>query len=445
MKYRRFLGLCLLAAGLCLVLGAPVRAAEQLVVGVPITVSPAEDAYQRTPDVAYGGGKYFMVWQDGWNGVGGDSNIMGIWLYGDGSVLSEPITICSAKGIQEKPSVAFLGGEFVVVWQDLRGGKDYDIYFARVNDDGLVGSEKPLVIMPHNQALPRIASNGKLALVVWQDLRDGESYRIYASRLDAKGRVLDGDGFQLLERAANTPAVAASEDMFLVSWTRVGGQGRVSGARVSLDGKVLGEFVDHSYHGGPSLPAVASDGQNFLFTCSRQPYPNYWGWGGASVFYASRILADGSAPDKDLISGRAPTGDNRWTYKLFANVLDCAKFHKGIWMHKYSDVTWNGKEYVAVWTRAHIQNRVMLTNFDLYATRIRFPGWQKLDSPTGPIPDKAWELDPQPIPGIPVADTPMTEAMPALCGGPPGKVLVAYELHQPDGAIEITTKMLTAP
>ena len=80
-------------------------------------------------------------------------------------------------------------------------------------------------------------------------------------------------------------------------------------------------------------------------------------------------------------------------------------------------------------------------------TRIRFPGWQKLDSPTGPIPDEAWEIEEpkQPVPGIPVADTPLTEAMPSMCGGPKGKVLVAYELHEPDGAIKVIAKMLDAP
>ena len=135
----------------------------------------------------------------------------------------------------------------------------------------------------------------------------------------------------------------------------------------------------------------------------------------------------------------------QYQYKLWPNILDGAWLHKDIWLHKYSDVTWNGKEYVAIWTRAHIQNRVMLTNFDLYATRIRFPNWQKLDSPTGPIPDRAWKMDNPPAPGIPVADTPNTEASPALCGGPEGKVLAAYELHKPDGAIEVVTRMLSAP
>ncbi len=412
---------------------------EQLAVSRPIQIFPGEGAFQRTPDIAFGAGKYLVVWQDGWNGAGGDSNILGALLDAEGKLLSKkPIEICKAKGAQDSPSVTFLGGQFVVVWQDLRNDLDYDIYFSRVASDGkVVQTNQPLVKKPRNQALPHIASSGNMALVVWQELGDDENYRVYGSRLSADGGVLDAEGFQVSKDAANTPSVAASKEAFLVIWTRARGSGGIRGARVGRDGKVLAEIAAHGFHGGPRLASTASDGQDFIFVCSRAPFPNYWGWGGPSAFYGARILADGSAPDQKLVE--------MYKYKLFPNVLDGAWLHKGIWLHKYADVAWNGKDYVAIWTRAHIQNRVMLTNFDLYTTRIRFPGWQKLDSPTGPIPERAWEMEVQPVPGIAVADTPDTEAMPALCGGPEGKVLVAYELHKPDGAIEVTAKLLTAP
>ncbi len=436
------LGLQLTAFLLLLAVAMCAQAADELVVGPVVEVFPSEEAYQRNPDVAYGADRYLVVWQDGWNGEDGDSNIFGARLDAEGTLLDhKPIEICTSKGVQDSPSVAYLGNEFVIVWADLRGGKDYDIYFARVSAEGrITGRGQPLVRKAHNQTFPRLASGGELALAVWQDLRDGEYYRIFGSRLREGGRVLDGEGFQVSRDAANTPAVAASKDAFLVAWTREHLRTKhlrqIGGTRVGQDGELLGEFPGHRFHGKPIRPAAASDGKDFLFVCSRVPHPNYWGWGGPSAFYAARVLADGTTPDKDLVQP--------YKYKLFPNVLDGAYLREGIWMHKYADVASDGKEYVAIWTQAHIQNRVMLTNFDLFATRIRFPGWQKLDSPTGPIPENAAEMDKSPAPGIAVADTPRTEAMPALAGGPAGKLLVAYELHKPEGAIQLVARVLDA-
>jgi hypothetical protein len=87
----------------------------------------------------------------------------------------------------------------------------------------------------------------------------------------------------------------------------------------------------------------------------------------------------------------------------------------------------------------------MLANFDLYTTRIRFPDWQKLDSPTGPIPDKTWEMKDPPVPGIPLAQTADPEAMPAVAAGSKGVLLAVYERHKPDGAIVLTAKALREP
>ena len=46
------------------------------------------------------------------------------------------IRICAAADLQEWPAVAFDGSNFLVVWQDLRNGGDYDVYGARVSEAG---------------------------------------------------------------------------------------------------------------------------------------------------------------------------------------------------------------------------------------------------------------------------------------------------------------------
>ena len=433
-----------LAAALSGAVAAPTApAADRLGIGPPIELLPAPDAYQRTPAIAFGGGCFLVVWQDGWNGEGGDSNILGLRVGLDGKVMDgKPLRICTAPGTQEGPAVAWAGREFLVVWSDLRNGRDYDVYMARVTSGGEVSrTDVPVVTKEHNQACPRVACNGT-SLVVWQDLRDGRSYRIFAARVGAAGDVLDPEGIELAKAPSNTPSVAASADGFLVVWTREGANKymlTIGGARLGRDGKVLGEIPRHNFHGKPLWPAAASDGKDYLFICSRVPFPNYWGWGGGSGFYGARVMADGSTPELKTV--------RPYQWKLFPNVLDGSWLHKKdkLWPHKYSAVAWDGKEYVAVWTRGHIQNQVMLTNLDLHATRIRFPGWRKLDGPTGPTPDNALQMKDPPAPGIALADTPDSEAMPAIAAGARGVLLAAYEVHKPDGAIVLTAKVIAAP
>jgi hypothetical protein len=398
--------------------------------------------------VAYGhpagaeSGVYLVVWQDGWNGEGGDSNILGLRVSPEGKVLdAKPIAICAAAGIQETPAVSWNGKEFLVVWSDLRNKKDCDIYMARLGADGkVIATGLPVAVREHNQARPRIASLGGLSLVVWQDLRDKENYRVFGARVSEAGEVLDKEGLELCKAPSAMPTVTASADQFLVVWSQASGifYGN-SGVRVDKEGKIVDKpFAAHGFHGGGGVyPSAASDGKDFLFVCARQQPPNYWGWGGPGAVYGARVLADGSTPEVK--------GVQAYKYNLFPCVLDTANAHKGLWPHWYTAVAWDGKEYVALWTRCHQKNTVNLLNSEILATRIRFPDWQKLDSPTGPIPADAPEMKTPPVVGLPVAETPDYETMPALAAGEKGALLAVYEVNRSDGAFVVTAKVLTAP
>ena len=261
---RRFFAIALAAVALALTT-LPAVAADALAIGPAVELQPSKDAYQRTPAVAFGGGCFLVVWQDGWNGDGGDSNIMALRVSPEGKVLDgKPLPICAAGGIQESPAVAWTGKEFFVVWSDLRNGKDSDIYLARVSRDGKVAKTHiPVAIKEHTQFRPRIASNGT-ALVVWQDLRDGENYRIFGTRVSDSGEVLDTDGFEISKGACNSPSVAASTDGFFVVWTREGPNKymiSIGGARVGRDGKI-GAIPAHHFHGKPLCPVATSDGKD---------------------------------------------------------------------------------------------------------------------------------------------------------------------------------------
>jgi len=117
------------------------------------------------------------------------------------------------------------------------------------------------------------AFDGTNTFVVWEDARQG-NHRIYGTRVDQAGKVLDPMGIALgtATAAEAAPSVAYGAGVFLVAWEQgTGSDVRVYVARVSTAGAVLdaagiavatGGF-DEQYD-----PAVAFDGTNFLVTYS---------------------------------------------------------------------------------------------------------------------------------------------------------------------------------
>jgi hypothetical protein len=401
-----------------------------LVAGPERVLHPADGAYQRLPACAFGSDGYLLVWQDGWSGVGGDANILGLRLSADGEPLSlNPITVCAAKDQQEEPAVACSGGTFLVVWQDFRGGRGAEVYGARVDAAGQVLDPQGILIAGGGRscARPRVAARPGGFYVVWQEVGETGAYGISGARVGLDGKVLDPAGLPLstqkyAERAAN-PDVAAAGDRLLVMWEDMGGRRGVTGALLdAATGKSLGYVPVHTFWGGANRPRVATNGRDFLMTCSRTPYPDYWGWGGPGGVHGARILADGAAPDLKTVQP--------YKYQRWPNVLDVSgKDIPGQWPHRYSAVAWDGKQYVAAWIRAHVANRVMLTNYDIIGTRIRFGGNGDWEKPEGS--------------GLPLAASAASEGAPVLVAGPPGRLLLVYETFPADGRILVACRTLS--
>jgi hypothetical protein len=153
---------------------------------------------QMNPAAAFDGQDTFLVvWEEGWDGIDGNTDIKAARVKSDGTCLDPAgITICAAKDFQERPAVAFGAGEWLVVWQDIRNGKDYDVYGARVSADGkcLDPDGVPLYAGADNQCQPAVASDGKEFCLAWSDFRGGGGYRIRLGRVSAEGKPLNGDG-----------------------------------------------------------------------------------------------------------------------------------------------------------------------------------------------------------------------------------------------------------
>ncbi|MBA4387397.1 MAG: hypothetical protein C0404_05410 [Verrucomicrobia bacterium] len=254
-----------------------------------LPVHEDRDAYD--PGSAFGNDVFLVVWQSGRlapgdirNGPVGIGDIVGCRVDKSGKALdAKPLVISGAKDLQERPFVTFGGGVFLVVWQDLRNGKDYDVCAARVSPDGKVLDPDGITVSggAHNQAEPRVAWDGKTFVVVWSDFRSGDRYEVFGARVSADGKVLDQQGIPISsdKYLARSPAVAsAGNGKSMVLWigaTLTFYEGRCtlcSGAFLE-DGKVASpvqRYVggDNRNEDGPSATGspvcLAAGGQTYL-------------------------------------------------------------------------------------------------------------------------------------------------------------------------------------
>ncbi|MBN2147221.1 MAG: hypothetical protein JW726_07525 [Anaerolineales bacterium] len=124
------------------------------------------------------------------------NEIIGQRVETDGSLIGHAFTISLPRQQQRQPAMAYnsVEAEFLVVWQDQRGG-NWNIWGQRVRLDGVaVGETFPIVVNVDSQLAPDVAYNldTNQYLVVWED--QGINAGIYAQRVNADG-TLDGGDF----------------------------------------------------------------------------------------------------------------------------------------------------------------------------------------------------------------------------------------------------------
>ncbi|MFZ1946217.1 MAG: T9SS type A sorting domain-containing protein, partial [bacterium] len=167
---------------------------------------------QTHPAVAFDGTDYLVVWQDLRGGVACD--VYGTRVSAGGTVLDPAgIAISTATGAQEYPAAVFNGAGYLVVWQDRRGGPYADIYAARLATDGTVRDPAGLAVSAasYDQLYPTLAFEGTYWVVAWQDMRRlATRPDIFAARVDTTGVVLDATGFVVSNESYNQLAPAAA-------------------------------------------------------------------------------------------------------------------------------------------------------------------------------------------------------------------------------------------
>ncbi|MFH1130465.1 MAG: hypothetical protein V1754_03960, partial [Pseudomonadota bacterium] len=207
-------------------------------------MGPAPDD-QLSEGIGFDGTNYLVTWDDFRNG--NDYNIYGARVSQDGEILdTSGFAICDVAENQYWSRVAFDGTNYWVVWHDQRyfDTKTNDIYGTRVSTDGNVldGASTSVAISTGNglEQTPDIECSATNCMVVWEDWRNGNR-DIYGARVNSSGAVLDGAGIAMSTDTAeqSSPSIAFDSTNYLVVWEDSrSGLKHIYGTRISTAGAV---------------------------------------------------------------------------------------------------------------------------------------------------------------------------------------------------------------
>ncbi len=130
---------------------------------------------------------------------------------------TDEIPVATATDGQFLPWVTHDGeGGTLIIWEDYRNGKDWDIYAQRVDEQGETDWAEngiPLCTAPQNQRRLRMVRHEEHAVIVWNDRRDRTNWDIYAQAVHIDGKVLwETDGVPLCKNTADQSTQAILSD-----------------------------------------------------------------------------------------------------------------------------------------------------------------------------------------------------------------------------------------
>jgi len=441
--------------------------ARTLTVGPEIRIGPPRFRKRRNQHIpqvcAVAKDQYLVVWQEGYAGVGGESSVLGCSVR-EGTprrIFSIALGIPAGIGDEalqrtsEVPVVAHAArsGKALVIWQELVRGKQYDIrgfLFPSPSEEpppglqdlsGMLPRSAHLPVLtlastPHNEVLPSVASDGKDFLVAWAEYSpEAKSYAPVCARVSSEGKLLDKEPVRLSKSGAAPKAVYNGRDYVVVYDKR----DSVWARRVSTGGELLDKEALKPSGLMGNAPAVASDGRDAVVLAARVPRPNAWGWHGPAAITAGRVTRAGKLPEREL--------NKKMDYVVLAsegaaNVLDRADWKgregwpaswrgdfpgttNGTWPTTPMAIASDGREYVAVWTRARLgaYDPCVFADLDLFAARV----------------SRRARIRGEPVPA---ANAPGTQTRPAIASARRGEWLLVYESVRADGSVAVYGRLL---
>ena len=112
------------------------KRARRLSVGPEMVIAARPNDEEEDPVPSWDGERYLVVWQ---TTRSGPTDIYGVWTAPDGTVREQNgLKISNGPSDELFPDVEWGGDSHLVVWQDLRSRRNWDIYGNRVTRAGVV-------------------------------------------------------------------------------------------------------------------------------------------------------------------------------------------------------------------------------------------------------------------------------------------------------------------
>lgn len=267
-----------------------------------ITVSDAVDGQLFPQGVPDGKGGMIIVWEDyrtgkDWDVYAQRVDQENIPLWDQNGI---PISLASFN--QRRLRVVGYDTHAIVVWNDRRGRRSWDIYAQAVDIDGEVlwGKDAiPICTNAADQSTQAILSDGEGgAIFVWEDERRSTEFQdLYIQRINSEGQTLwEHDGvlvYQSESLQSNPILVSGGEDGFYVVWWDVIGsdEWHIMALRVGFDGKPLWDkpLLVTPDDGMQGVPLAVTDEEGGIIVVW-QIYEEFIN----DQFYGQRISPDGS-------------------------------------------------------------------------------------------------------------------------------------------------------
>lgn len=237
--------------------------------GVALCTAASNQLYPAIVSNNTGGA--IVAWHDARDGVQTDIYARGVSASGAPEFGVDGTAVCTAANNQMNVAIASDGANgAIVAWEDLRTLVDFDIYAQRMAPNPMWNNDGVLVCgATSSQSAPKLTSDGAGGVIaVWQDLRSGLGYDIYARRVDNVGTPLwTADGVALCSAPNSQQAQKVLADGVggvIVAWEDFrGGSTDIYAQRADASGAPLWTADGIALCAAPNqqtAAAIASDG-----------------------------------------------------------------------------------------------------------------------------------------------------------------------------------------
>lgn len=218
------------------------------------------------PEVAYGMGKFGIVWD---SNETGDYEIYFALLDNLGNKVGNVLRITNDSGSSRDPVIAFDGKNFGIIWYDNFAGQNRGIYFAAISPKGkLVISPTRINDINADGVHPSALWNGKANeyAVTWWDGRNGGAY---FGRVNRQGKtILETQISTMPANAYYRPLIGTSGKEYAIAWSQwvscsTGNCLEMAFARVQKNGAKIGADKIVTTYGNTAPKSVVWNGKEW--------------------------------------------------------------------------------------------------------------------------------------------------------------------------------------